>query len=205
MKPLAWLFEGWIPDDSLSLFAGDGGIGKSTFLVGLAAILSNGSDHKVNGGVPASTIILSSEDPTGSVMKPRLVAAGADLDRVAYYFVQNESWQESLTFPKDLDLLSRAISETQAKLVILDPGNGHLDVENAHADVDMRRALGPLSGIAAQRGCAIIYLIHLNKNKGGGSFRERIIGSVGSVNAARSVLGMARHPENEDEIVLAHA
>lgn len=51
MKPLDWLFEGWIPDDSLSLFAGDGGIGKSTFLVGLAAILSNGSDHKVNGGV----------------------------------------------------------------------------------------------------------------------------------------------------------
>lgn len=92
-------------------------------------------------------------------MKPRLVAAGADLDRVAYYFVQNESRQESLTFPKDLDLLSRAISETQAKLVILDPGNGHLDVENAHADVDMRRALGsPRSSYATSWSINLVFV-----------------------------------------------
>lgn len=78
-------------------------------------------------------------------------------------------------------------------------------MENAHADVDMRRALSPLAGLASKHGCAIIFMIHLNKNKGGAlSFRDRIIGSVGSVNAARSVLGMAPHPENEGEIVLAH-
>lgn len=122
MVPMTWLFDGWIPDNSLSLFAGAGGIGKSTFLAGLAAILSTGRDPKINGGVPANSIIFTAEDDIASALVPRLTAAGADLERIFTYEVQNESYSESLLFPRDIDLLSQALTQTQAKLVILDPG-----------------------------------------------------------------------------------
>lgn len=129
MVPMTWLFDGWIPDNSLSLFAGAGGIGKSTFLTGMAAILSTGRDQKINGGVPANSIIFTAEDDIASALLPRLTAAGADLERVFTYEVQNESYSESLMFPRDIDLLSQALAETQAKLVILDPGNSYLGVD----------------------------------------------------------------------------
>jgi hypothetical protein len=205
MEPLQWLFEGWIPDNYLTLFAGDGGIGKSTFLIGLAAILSKGRDPKVNKGIPANTIILSAEDGIAETGLPRALAANADVSRISSPNVQVDDWLESLSFPEDRKLLAEAIQRKKAKLVILDPGNAYINVENAHVDADLRRALKPLAEVAQQCQCAIVFLIHLNKNKNAQqSFRDRINGSVGNVNAARSVLGMARHPENEDEIVLAH-
>ena len=100
-------------------------------------------------------------------------------------------------------MLAEAIRDFGAKLVILDPGNSHLDVENSHSDLDVRRALGPLAAVAMQERCAIVYLIHLNRASGA-TFRHRVNGTVGTINQARSVLGMAQHPDEDGQVVLAH-
>lgn len=201
IEPITWLWKGWIPDANITLLAGDGGVGKSTFLAGLAARLSRGDG--INGGVPGNALILSAEDSGAQIIGPRLRAADADLDRVQELHLAREGWNESLTFPRDAEVLARAIRDFGAKLVILDPGNSHLDVENSHSDLDVRRALGPLASVAMQERCAIVYLIHLNKASGA-TFRHRVNGTVGTINQARSVLGMAPHPEEHDQVVLAH-
>jgi hypothetical protein len=201
IEPITWLWEGWIPDGNITLLAGDGGVGKSTFLAGLAARLSRGDG--INGGVPGNTLILSAEDSGAQIISPRLRAAGADLERVRELYRAREDWDDSLTFPRDADVLAAAIRDFEAKLVILDPGNSHLDVENSHSDLDVRRALGPLASVAMQERCAIVYLIHLNKASGA-TFRHRVNGTVGTINQARSVLGMAQHPDEPKQVVLAH-
>jgi putative DNA primase/helicase len=48
----------------------------------------------------------------------------------------------------------------------------------------------------------VLFVAHLNK--GGGTFRQRINGAVGLSNAPRSVIGMARDPEDENRNVVAH-
>lgn len=201
LQPITWLWDGWIPDGNITLLAGDGGVGKSTFLAGLAARLSRGDG--ISGGLPGNTLILSAEDPGAQIIGPRLRAAGADLERVRELHLDTEGWNESLAFPRDAKVLAQAIRDFGAKLVILDPGNSHLDVENSHSDLDVRRALGPLAAVAMQEGCAIVYLIHLNKASGA-TFRHRVNGTVGTINQARSVLGMAQHPDEPDQVVLAH-
>lgn len=201
IEPITWLWEGWIPDANITLLAGDGGVGKSTFLAGLAARLSRGD--RINGGTPGNTLILSAEDSGAQIIGPRLRAAGADLDRVRELHLSREGWNESLTFPHDAEVLAEAIRDFGAKLVILDPGNSHLDVENSHSDLDVRRALGPLAAVAMQERCAIVYLIHLNRASGA-TFRHRVNGTVGTINQARSVLGMAQHPDEDGQVVLAH-
>jgi hypothetical protein len=201
LEPITWLWAGWIPDGNITLLAGDGGVGKSTFLAGLAARLSRGDG--INGGVPGNTLILSAEDSGTQIIGPRLRAAEADLERVRELHLAPAGWNESLTFPRDATVLAEAIRDFGAKLVILDPGNSHLDVENSHSDLDVRRALGPLAQVAMQERCAIVYLIHLNKASGA-TFRHRVNGTVGTINQARSVLGIAQHPEEHDQVVLAH-
>jgi hypothetical protein len=201
-KRLDWLWPGWIPKANITVLAGDGGIGKSHFLVGLAARLSLGDG--VNGGVPGNTLIMSAEDTAESVILPRLVAAGANTSRVMEIYADNTLWKRSLTLSGDIDSIASAIEKYSVDLLIIDPGSSFLDDSvESHNDKSMRRALGPLAGVAMQQNTAIVYLAHLNKNVGG-TFMERIIGSVGAPNAARSVIGMAVHPDDADTRVVAH-
>jgi hypothetical protein len=158
----------------------------------------------LNDGQTGNALILSLEDSYEGTIVPRLVAGGADLERCYSFSLANEAYDEPPVLPRDIPKLADAIEKHQIDLMILDPGNGYLDVENAHADVDMRRALGPLAGLAKKHNCGVVFLVHLNKNVGG-SFMHRVIGSVASVNAARAVLGMGISPGDDQEIVLAHA
>ena len=57
-RQVRWLVPGLIPLRTLTLVAGAGGLGKSTWLAGIAARLSAGEL-----GEPANVIIVSFEDP----------------------------------------------------------------------------------------------------------------------------------------------
>jgi hypothetical protein len=96
---------------------------------------------------------------------------------------------------KELSLLDvrieQAITQTGAKLFILDPLQAYLG-----ADVDMHRAneirpiLKRISAIAEKTGCAIVMIGHLNKGMGKSQYRG--LGSIDIQAAARSVLTVGR-------------
>ena len=52
--------------------------------------------------------------------------------------------------------------------------------------------------MAEELGCAVLVVVHLNKQRGGEPL-YRIGGSIGQVAAARSVLGFGRDPEDPDD------
>ncbi len=94
-------------------------------------------------------------------VKPRLEEAGADCSRI---LVIDDS-EKSLTM--DDERLEKAIVQTGAKLLILEPiqaylGNG-VDMNRANEARDMTKKLGQL---ADRTGCAIVLIGHMNKAGG---------------------------------------
>src|SRR5690625_748898 len=114
-----------IPLKTCSVLAGIGGDGKSTTSISFAAQLSRGELEGDLYGQKHSTIIFGPEDDWATVMVPRLMGAGADLDRI--FQVQAEvltdygAQEQELKFPMNIELLEEAVKLTDAKLIIVDP------------------------------------------------------------------------------------
>ena len=73
---------------------------------------------------------------------PRLIAAGADLNRVYCVEVIADDVHTELTVPRDLVKMRNIAREVDAVLLILDPLLSRLDDRlDIHKDADVRRAL----------------------------------------------------------------
>ena len=74
--PVQWLWRDWLVRGNLNVLAGDGGVGKTHFAVGLAARLSRGDLPGDHQGTPGRTLYLSAEDDFASHLKRLYRAAG---------------------------------------------------------------------------------------------------------------------------------
>lgn len=187
-REVEWLWYPYIPYGKLTVIQGDPGEGKSTFMINVASILTNGGrfpDGKESGG--KSTVIYQcSEDDLADTVKPRLEAAGADCSRVA--FIDDE--QGGLNLGDDR--IEITIKETGARLMILDPIQSFMcqdgDMQSASR---MRSTMGRLARIASKYRCAVVLVGHMNKGSGNKNL-YRSLGSIDIVAIARSVLMVER-------------
>ena len=165
----------------------------------------------VAGGEGAGVALLSAEDDVTATILPRLVAAGADMDRVEIVrgvtALREETGQEQrrpFLLPLDIPVLEEIIQRVGARLVVIDPLMAYLDGRvNSWRDQDVRATLAPLADLAERTGTAILILRHLNKATGMSAI-YRGGGSIGIIGAARSGLVVAKHPDDpEHERALA--
>jgi hypothetical protein len=178
-EPVRWLVPGRIPLGGVSLLAGDPKLGKSTLSCTYAAGVTLGKF-----GDPPATVA---------------AAVAADLARLGKFEVIDCEGARYPDLPQDVSQLDAAVAEHDARLVIVDPLNAFLSGEiDSWKDHGVRRALAPLARMAEELGCAVLVIVHLNKQRGGEPL-YRIGGSIGQVAAARSVLGFGRDPEDPHE------
>jgi hypothetical protein len=86
--------------------------------------------------------MLTAEDALGSVIKPRLHAAGADMTLIQTLTIQRDGYEDSLWIPDDVPTLLTQAKKSGAKLVVVDPINAFLPEEiNSWNDQSVRRAL----------------------------------------------------------------
>lgn len=193
-----------IPMGTLTVLAGPSGIGKTTIAERYCAQATKGTLDGIYAGKPQSVLILSPEDDEAAITRPRLEAAGADLERV--YFMSSTRRTETgeieatISFPADTRLLVEAVKETGAAIVLLDPIasviSGNLDKRE-----DVRAAFDRLAAeVAKEHKLAILLVAH--NRKGVGQVRHMVSGSTAITDAARSVLAVARDDET-DTVVLA--
>ena len=176
-----WLWTDYVPRGMTSIFGGFPGVGKSTILYDLAARTSR--EGKV-------VLIVTAEDHLAAVVRPRLEAAGADLELVRIVTVP-------ITLPDDVSVLRSLIGVYQAALLVLDPLVAFIDDGvNTHRDHHVRRVLAPLADLAEKTGAAVVVVIHTNKGRENEPLM-RISGSIGFTGAARTVL-LARRSEGRD-------
>lgn len=193
-EEIKWLWKPYIPFGKLTIIQGDPGEGKTTFALQLAALLSlgKGFDENENIGVnePVNVIYQTAEDGLADTVKPRLISAGADCSKIK---VIDDS-EKSLSM--DDERLELAINATKAKVLILDPLQAYLgdkvDMNRANEAREMTKKLG---AIASRTGCAVILIGHMNKGSGAKA-AYRGIGSIDFFAIARSVLLVARVPDD---------
>ncbi len=84
VKPVEWLWPGRVAVGKLTLVAGEAGLGKSQIALAMAAAVSTGGRWPCDEGCAplGNVIILSTEDGAADTVVPRLMAAGANLERV---------------------------------------------------------------------------------------------------------------------------
>lgn len=183
-----WLWYPHIPYGKLTILQGDPGEGKSTLVLNITALLTTGRpmpDGFQSGG-PHNVLYQCSEDDASDTIKPRLLAAGADCDRVA--FIQDDEMPLTLCD----DRIEKAILKTRAKLLVLDPIQAYLPQEaDMQSAQRMRGVLQKLNAIASRTNCAIVLVGHVNKDTAGKNL-YRGLGSIDIAAIARSILMIER-------------
>ena len=205
-EAVRWLWPGRLAAGKLHLLEGDPGLGKSVLSLELAARLSRGEALPgASPRPPGAVLIVSYEDGAADTIRPRLGAAGADLQRVhVAHAVQDARGETFLALPDHLLALDAAIVDLGATLVIIDPLMAALAGSvNSYVDHDIRRVLAGLAETAAQTDAAVLVIRHLTKATG-----QRAIlaggGSIGIVGAARIALGVYADPDGgADDRLLA--
>jgi RecA-family ATPase len=193
-----WAIPGRVPMGCVTVVAGIPGIGKSMLTSEWAAQWSRGEAIGALLGQPVSIIIASAEDSQNAVIVPRLIAAKANLERIKFPELQRDGCTGGLLIPDDIELLRGALIESCARVLIIDPLMAHLPgTVNSYRDQDIRRALAPLATLVEELNVAVIVVTHLNKDQSKAAV-DRVGGSIGIVAAARSVLLMARDPDDQE-------
>lgn len=199
-EEVKWLWYPYIPQGKVTIIQGDPGEGKTTFVLALVALLTQGRPMPESemAQPPMSVIYQTAEDGLADTIKPRLEATGAECARV---LVIDESQKELTLCDARLE---EAVRMTGARLVILDPMQAYLG-----GGVDMHRAnevrpiFKSLSQMAERTGCAVVLIGHMNKMQGAKS-SYRGLGSIDFRAAARSVLLVGRMKDNPTVRIVAH-
>lgn len=199
LTPVDWLWKPYLHFGKLSVLQGNPGEGKTYFAMHLAAACTNGKLlPNMERMEPFNVIYQTAEDGLGDTVKPRLIEAGADLDRVLV--IDDSDVQLTLSDER----IEKAIVENNARLVIIDPIQAYLG-----ADVDMNRAneVRPifmrLGQVAQRTGCAILLIGHLNKAAGMQSL-QRGLGSIDIAAAVRSVMFIGKLKHDPTMRILTH-
>jgi hypothetical protein len=192
-----WLWPGRIALDSLCVIAGDPGLGKSVLTLDIAAHASRGAPWPDESGFApvTSVLLMSAEDDFVNTIRPRLVAAGADLSRVIALkgIVEGRENAPSrmLDISQDLEALQDSIEAVPPpRLLVIDPISAYLGAVSENANAEVRSLLRPLAEMAASTETAIVLVSHLRKAKGSSLYR--IIGSIAFAAVARSALVVQR-------------
>lgn len=195
ITPLApeWIWENRIPQNMLTLLAGDGGIGKGRLLANLVSRITRGAPMPdgTEGPPLGSVILATQEDDPNLAMVHRLIAEGADLSKV-FDMTRDFQVPESIPAVRDqIDTLG------DCRLVVIDPLSGVASIALTSSNVRVRKLImNPLEQLARDKGIGLVVVHHTVKS-------GRVAGTKGITDAARMVLKVSRAP-SDDSIRLIH-
>ena len=182
-----WLWKPLIPFGKVTLIEGDGGDGKTTLILTIAAMLSRGTPPPAlrEGRLvpadpiePVTTFYLTNEDEISDSSLKRFLRAGGDASRFAY------SGEMAYHVTMKEDDLREILGETSARLLIIDPFQAFLPEGVSLTSVSsMRPVFTMLANVAKSTGAAIVLVGHLNKNE----YSKDIHRGFGTADIAASV------------------
>lgn len=195
--------RGILPVGTLTIFAGRGGEGKTTYALDYVARVSTGTLEGDLKGKPRNVLIVSHEDDAETQLGPRLIAAGAARGNVAFFRVSTTyggvDVQNVPSLVGDQDLFQKAIDETDPALIVLDPLSSSIDGDTNKTQ-DVRRSLQPLAALLHKNNLTCIGIHHLNKSSGGFS-GNHLSGNHAFRDVARSVLLFATDKTSGDRVL----
>lgn len=199
ISSVEWLWEPLIPLKMVTLVEGDGGDGKTSLLLALAAwlsvgkrppVLKNGILYPQEPREPLNTFYATVENSASIMAIPRFLRNGGDRSHLAHSDGSDMFLIE--------DHIRAAIEFSNAKLVIFDPYTAFLPPDIGMGSIaKMRRLTKMLSRVAEETDTAIVLIGHMNKQTGQRDL-HRGLGSVDISNSMRSILKVAVHSKEDN-------
>lgn len=174
-RPLRWRLYPCVPRGKIGLVAGHPGLGKSLVTLDMGARLSRGEGMpgERNPDEACDVLFLSAEDDPHDTIRPRLDAAGANVERV-----------HASACLDLLELEKMLIERPRVGLVVIDPLSAYTGDIDTHRDAEVRTFLARVAELARERDVAIFFVVHLRKSSDGPAILKPG-GSIAFVAAAR--------------------
>lgn len=198
-EEVQWLGYPYFPRGVTTVIDGDPGQGKSTFVMAIVAAVTTGRKLPFIPDLGAGiVVILSAEDDAARVMKPRLLANGADVSKVRF---------QKTPFTLDrrgLDLLRAELERSRPAMLVIDPLIAYMDAStDLHNANETMKFMIELDLLAREFDTVIVLIRHLRKSDANEPM-YRGIGSIAIAARMRSGLVLGRHPDNPNIRAVAH-
>jgi putative DNA primase/helicase len=203
-EEISWIWPGRFPKGMITMIDGDPGLGKSMLSIDFAAHLSTGKLWPDGQNCPVgNTLLISYEDSPAHIIKPRLIAAGADMSKVFLLtHVPDGDGGHIATLPDDVDFLEKIIVQYDIDFIIIDPILAAISGEyDSWKSQQIRAAFNSLVKVIEHHGVSVILIRHLNKQQGAGAL-YRGEGSVALIALSRAGFIVVRDPSFESESLL---
>lgn len=203
-EPVVWLWEPFWQDCSLNMLVGPPGAGKTFTAVHLAASVSRGMAWPDGpGSAPLGDVVyLTTENNKAQVLVPRLIAAGADMERIHTWTKkskvdrQGEIVEEEISL-QDIEAMMSAIEKTpELRLIVVDPVTAYIGSVEPNDNKEIRRILNGITRVAEEKRVCIVLLSHLKKSVTNAI--NAIMGAQSFVAVVRSVCVQFKDPEYDE-------
>lgn len=212
-KNQVWFWDNVIPSEDVTLFAGIGGVGKSSLLLGITAATTNGHTVSICGKEilfkKGGVIYMGAEDKVASSIKPKLESMNANFDN--FHYIQDLIGDRSkrrigLSLDSNLGILESKINDVRhdeninnISLVIIDPVTYYLGNVRDHISTEVANFILSLNVLAEKYGIAIVICKHLRKAASGANLTNLINevgGSSAWINSPRMAWAIYEHPDD---------
>ena len=212
-EKIEWVWPNRIARGKHTTVAGEPGTGKSQQSIATAATVTTGGEWPCGEGRSplGSVIILNAEDGAADTIVPRLIAAGADLERVHIVSAVNGvdgNGRRAINLQTDLELLEQKISEIgDVILVIIDPVSSYLGKADSHKNAEVRSVLEPIGEMAERTRVAVLSITHFSKTGSNTTTKalHRFIGSIAFTGAPRAAFAVIDDVEHDGRRLFLHA
>jgi hypothetical protein len=193
-EPVRWIWQDWLAAGKFHILAGAPGTGKTTIGLNLAATITLGGQWP-DGTLcePGNVLIWSGEDDPKDTLLPRLLAHGANRNRI--YFVNDvfehnkpRAFDPSRDIPK---LYDKASQIGEVRLIMIDPVVTAISGDS-HKNGEVRRDLQPLVELGRKLNAVVLGISHFNKRTLARDPLERVAGSIAFGALARVVLATGK-------------
>lgn len=140
----AFLYQGRLPVGHITVIAGAPSKGKSTL------------GYRIAADTDVPTIFVTTEESDTTVWRPRLEAAGMDLEK-AWHHREVKFSRDG----RDLDYLDTLVSDYGAKMIMVDPVLNHLRGASIHRDEQIRTLFEPYIEWLHERQLVLALQMHL--------------------------------------------
>jgi putative DNA primase/helicase len=209
MTAVDWIWPDRFAFRKLGLLVGLPDEGKGQVLSYIAARVTSADDRTWpcnEGFAPlGNVILLTAEDDLDDTVVPRLVAAGADLNRIEIVRMVQDEGERMFNLVSDLELLRQKIVEVgDVVLVLIDPISAYLGIRqmDSYRTSDVRAVLAPLVNLADEKKVGIVGVMHFNKKVDITNVMLRISDSLAYGATARHVYGVINDPENKRKLLV---
>lgn len=206
-RPVSWLWRPYIPLRANTLFYGDSDVGKSKAVASIIAIVTRGGTFPMTDEkTPArNVIVLAAEEDTVTMLKPSLIAAGADTTKIAVvnscatYDSQGRMKRRMVTLEKDIDNIRKLARQLgDVGLIDIDPITSYLGTRiDSNNNSAIRAVLQNLQALVEEYDAASILVTHPGKDNTRNA-KQSVLGATAFVAGVRSVIGFFLDPDDHN-------